>query len=298
MNKSPLKISDTSSRVALLLKELIKRTLTYNDMLQLFNDNNKKPVYTTVVLNKYLNTLRTLGLNIKREGGKYTLLNFLVQIALSDEEVKAFNNMGKNIIKYGTSSDFQTFLEFKKKILKFMDANSQNKMNNYIETYFATPLGAKIKLLGKICDDGLMVKIRYKGEIHTVEPKQILFIENNIYFECYKPKTYLIIKIPVEKVKVISQQPVKNKNTLCKNGVVFEIYGRLISNYKLKDGERVLNETHESMVIKTENEDYELLAKRLIRYKDNCKILKPVEFIKYFEKFTNKILALYENEVT
>ena len=103
-----------------------------------------------------------------------------------------------------------------------------------------------------------------------------------------------IVKFPIEKITLVKQQPLKNKNRMFTNSVVYEIYGRLKENYKLKDGERYLYEDEKRKVIKVENEDYELLAKRLIRYKNNCKVLKPENFQKYFKDFTNKILALYE----
>ena len=289
-----MRSSDSSARVALLLNELIKKPLDYSEIRKLFDDNNKKSVSTNEVLNKYINTLRTLGLNIKREEGKYTLYNFLVQIVLSKEEIDAFNNLQKDIAKFGTLKEVNTFYEIKKRILRFLDVNSQRKINTYIEQYLNTSVGVKIKLFGNYCEDGQSVKLRYKGEIYNIEPREVLFIENKIYLEGYSPKTMSIIKFPIEKITSIQQQPTKNRNQMFTNSVVYEIYGRLKDNYKLKDGERVLSEDETRKVIKTENEDYELLSKRLIRYKNNGKVLKPLSFQKYFNDFTDKILAFYE----
>ena len=296
MSKSYLKSSDTSSRVALLLRELIKRPLDYTDIMKLFDEKNKKPVYTTVVLNKYINTLRTLGLQIKRSEKKYTLLTFLYQIVLTDEEIHALNNFEVAILKFGTDKEIKTFLNIKRKILKFFDKKAQNELNNYTERYLTGMLGLKVKMLGKICDDGQNVKIRYKSEVFTVEPRQILFVDNKIYFECTDVKNFKIKKLPVEKVTLLKQLPLKNKNILLSNSVIYEISGRLANNYKLKDGEKLIANEGDKKVIKTENEDYELLSRRLIRYKNYCKILKPTEFRDYFEKFTDKILTMYEEE--
>lgn len=296
MSKSNLKISDTTKRVALLLKELIKRPLSYDDMLKLFSENGEKPVYTTEVLNKYINTLRTLGLQIKRIDGKYTLLTFLYQLVLSKQETEVFNNIETSILKYGTDKNIKCFLGLKKKILKFFDANSQREINNYVEQVLTTPLGLKIKMFEKICDDELTVKIKYNGEIITAEPRQILFSDNKIYFECLDTKKIEIRKLPIQKVSLILQQPAKNKNIMMASSVVYEIMGRLAQNYILKEGESIIFQNDEKKVIKAENEDYELLIKRLIRYKNNCKIIKPVKFRDYFEKYTDRILSLYEGE--
>ena len=294
MGKSLMHSSDSSARVALLLSELIKKPLNYSEIRKLFDDNNKKSVSTNEVLNKYINTLRTLGLNIKRKEGKYTLYNFLVQIVLTNEETEAFNKLQMNIAKYGSIREINIFYEIKKRILRFLDVNSQNEINTYIDQYLVNSLGIKVKLFAKLCDDGQILKIRFKGEIHNVEPIEVIFLENKIYLECYEPKIMSIVKFPIEKITLVKQQPLKNKNRMFTNSVVYEIYGRLKENYKLKDGERYLYEDEKRKVIKVENEDYELLAKRLIRYKNNCKVLKPENFQKYFKDFTNKILALYE----
>lgn len=297
MSKSQLKSSGTSSRVALLLRELIKRPLDYTDIMKLFDEKNKKQVYTTVVLNKYINTLRTLGLEIKRSEKKYTLLTFLYQIVLTDEEIQALNDLEITILKFGTDNEIKTFLEIKRKILKFFDKKAQNELSNYTERYLTSTLGLKVKMFGKLCDDKQNIKLRYKGEVFTVEPKRILFIDNKIYFECIDVKIFEIKKLPIEKITLLKQFPLKNRNILFSNSVVYEIFGRLANNYKLKDGESFIINEDGKKIVKTENEDYELLSRRLIRYKNYCKILKPIEFKDYFEKFTDKILSLYEEEI-
>ena len=221
----------------------------------------------------------------------------MVQITLTDKEIEAFKNLETCVIKYGTEKEVNSFYEIKKRILRFLDANSQNRISRYVERYFTTPLGVKMQLFGKYCDENLTIKIRYKGIMHDVEPREVIFTEDNTYLECYEPKTVSIIKFPLEKISFVKQQPSKSKNQMFTNSFVYEIYGRLKDNYKLKDGERVLLEDDEKKVIKVENEDYEILSKRLIRYKNNCKILKPEKFQKYFNSFTDKILALYEDEI-
>ena len=298
MTKSNLKTSETTKRVALLLKELVKKPLSYDDMLKLLSEKGEKPVYTTEVLNKYINTLRTLGLQVKRIDGKYTLLTFLFQLVLSKQETNVFNNLETSILKYGTDKNIKCFLDIKKKILKFFDVNSQREINNYVEQFLTTPLGLKIKMFEKICDDELTVKIKYSGETITVEPKQVLFTEKKIYFECFDIKKIETRKLPLQKITLVSQEPVKNKNIIASNAVIYEIRNRLAQNYILKEGESIIFQNDEKKVIKAENEDYELLTKRLIRYKNNCKIIKPVKFRYYFEKYTDKILSLYEIETS
>ena len=298
MEKSNLKTADTTMKIGKFLLELINNPMDYNEMFNFFAKKLNKPVYSKEVLSKYLNTLRALGLEIKKYNSKYYLVNFLCQVNLNADEIKAFNDLETSVLKYGTDKNIKTFYEFKRKILKFFDSESQLKINNYVEQVLTTELGLKIKQFGKICNDEQLIKISYEDEILTIEPKQILFYDNGIYLEGYEVKTYKARKLLLEKVNLIEQQPIKNKNFKMSNTVVYEISGKLASTYKLKEGETLLAENNQKLFIKNVNEDFEFLAKRLIRYKECCKIVLPKEFEEYFKNYIDKIICLYEKNET
>lgn len=292
--KSSLKTSDTTLKIGKFLLEFINIPMSYDEMFKFFDKKLNNPVYSKEVLSKYLNTLRALGLETKKHNNQYYLVNFLYQVNLSKDEVKAFNDLETSILKYGTDRNIKTFYEFKRKILKFFDYKSQSKINNYVEQVLTTKTGLKIKQFEKICNDEQQIKVSYKDEILTLEPKQILFYENRIYLEGYEAKTYKARKLLLEKVDLIEQQPVKNKNFKMFNTVVYEISGKLANTYKLKEGEVLLAKNNQKLFIKNMNEDFEFLARRLIRYKECCKILLPKEFEDYFKNYIDKILNMYE----
>ena len=294
MNENSLKTSETTLRVLKLFLELISRPMSYEEMLKFVNEKSKTPVYTKEVLGKYINTLRAIGLNIGKYKGKYYLLNFLVQINLTDKETDIFNEIETSVLKYGTNNNLKTFYNIKQKLLKFFDAQSQNKVTKYVEQVLTTNIGLKIKQFEKLCDDGQIIKILYGKNELTVEPKQIIYFENMIYLECYNTNNYQTRKLNLEKITLLEQQPIKNRNLAMINSVTYEISGKLASRYKLKEGEILLAQHSEKLFIKVENEDYEFLAKRLIRYKNCCKIIGPVEFREYFKNYTDKILELYK----
>ena len=77
------------------------------------------------------------------------------------------------------------------------------------------------------------------------------------------------------------------------NTIVYEISGKLANTYKLKEGEVLLAKNNQKLFIKNMNEDFEFLAKRLIRYKECCKVLLPKEFENYFKNYIDKILDMY-----
>ena len=296
MKTSNLKTSDTTIRVGKFLLELLNNPMSYDEMLKFFENKVENPVYTKEVLSKYLNTLRALGLEISKYKSKYYLLNFLFQINLNKEEIKAFNDIETSILRYGTDKNIKVFYDFKKKAIKFISPNSRKEINNYVEKFLTTDIGIKIKQFGKFCNDEQLLKISYEDEIIIVEPTQILFFENNIYLECYDTKNYKIRKLVLDKIDIIEQQPLKNKNIKMSNSAVFEISGKLASTYKLKEGETILAQHSQKIFVKNENEDFEFLAKRLIRYQRCCKVLQPQEFVEYFKNYTNKILDVYKSD--
>ena len=296
MAKANSKVSETILRVSNLLLKLMEKPLDYDEIFECFEKKVSTQVYTTEVLKKYFNTLRALGLEISKEKGKYILKNFLVQISLSKEEITAFNHMEISILKYGTNNNIIDFISFKKKLMKFLDKKSQEGINHIKVGFFNSKTGMKIKEFQQICDEGQRIKIEYKNQEMIVEPKDVSFINSKVYFECLDCVTATIKKLVLEKVKLISRQPLKNKNLNFQKSVVFELSGKLSKNYKLKEGESVLAENPNKLFVKNDNEDYEFLAQRLIRYKEFCKIIKPDEFKEYFVNYTDKILDIYKDE--
>lgn len=297
MIKTSIKKSETTMRISKLLLEFINRPMNYEEMFKYLEEKVKSPVYTTEVLNKYLNTLRALGLQIEKYNGKYYLLNFLTQIELNHAEADAFNSIEKSVLKYGTDSNIRTFIDIKQKILKFIDNESQKRINHYVNQSFTTEIGLKIKQFEKICDDAQKIKIEYNGELMVVEPKKVIFDENRIYLECNNSINFKLKKLLLEKINLISRQPTKNTNINMPNAVVYELSGKLSKTYKLKENEILLAQSDDKLFIKCENEDYEFLARRLIRYQNFCKIIKPIEFRDYFVDFLDKIISLYEDKL-
>lgn len=289
-----MKSSDTALRVGQLLLGLLEKPMNNDEIFKYFDDKSATPVYTTEVLNKYLNTLKTLGLQIEKINGKYHLLNFLTEISLTKEEIEAFNNIEQSVLKYGTDKNIKSFIDLKRKMIKFFDLNSQRGINHYVEQTFTTKLGLLVKQYEKICEDGQKIKLEYEGEVYTVEPKRLLFFENKIYLESFNLLDLKIKKFEIEKIKLIAQQPSKNTNIEISNSVIFELSGKLASIYKLKEGEVLVAKNDGKIFVKSTNEDYDFLARKLIRYKNSCKIIAPQEFKDYFIDFINKILKRYE----
>ena len=295
---SELKISDTIIRVSKLFLQFLETPMDFDDMFEFFNNVCKTPVYSKEVLNKYLNTLRAAGLRIERlKGGKYYLYNFLTAVNLNEKEIEAYKKLEISVLRFGNSKDIKTFLHFKRKMIKFFDENTQKQLNIPNIISFSSELNAQIKIFRKICEECQKIKIKYENKIYIVEPKEILFIDNLLYLECYNTNQSKKSRFPLNKITLLEREPSKNTEQNFTTTVLYELSGKLAHNYKLKEGESIIAEHDSKIFVKAVIDDYEFLARRLIRYKNLCKIIKPVEFREYFIDYTNKILDIYKDEL-
>lgn len=289
------KISNTTIRVSKLFLELLERPMDFNEMFDFFNKQHNTNIYSTEVLNKYINTLRAIGLKIKRINGKYHLLNSLTNIHLSKNEIAAFKELEIKIIEYGTNKNLLDFISLKRKILKFCDETTQKNLNMLNTKFFNSELGIKIKLFQNLCEDEQKIKIEYNNKEYIIEPKEVFFIENKPYLKAYNNTFSNINQFEIEKIKLFKQQPLKNTQIEIKRYALYELSGKLAKTYKIKEGEIIIAKHDTKIFIKCELDDYEILAKRLIRYKEFCKIINPTDFKEYFLNYTNNILKIYEN---
>lgn len=297
MNNKNTQISETFIKIAYIFLNLTKTPMDYDDIYKCLLNKSMEVEYSKETFNKYLNTLRALGLKIdKLSDGKYHLLNFFVQIELNQEEISAFKNFEANILKYGTNNNIHTLIMLKNRILKYFDYKSQQQLNELLDRDLNTKMGFLVKQFEKICNDNQKIVIEYEGEILTIEPKDINSYNNIVYLNCLDLKSLKNKKLILKRITLLKQLPVKNSFSFTSNPVVYELSGRLAKIYKIKPNEKVIFKHGQKLVIKSENEDYEFLARRLARYQDFCKILNPADFKEYFKNYIDKILKLYEDE--
>ena len=297
MTNEDKKVSETFLKVATILSCLMKKPMDYNEVFRFCLDSNVDNFLSKESFNKYINTLRALGLTIEKlPDEKYHLFNFFVQVQLNKEEIDAFKKFETAILKYGTDNNIKTLISLKTKFFRYFDIESQSFLNELLEQALNTKIGLLVKQFEKICNDSQKIVIEYEGKILTVEPKTISSYNNIIYLDCIDLKSFKSKKLILKRIHLIKQLPNKNSFSSIYNSVVYELSDRLAYNYKLKNNEQVVSKYGKKLVIKCENEDYEFLAGRLARYQTFCKILQPIEFKEYFKNYIDKIAKLYENE--
>ena len=128
----------------------------------------------------------------------------------------------------------------------------------------------------------------------TIELKDIIETGNSTYAVCYEKTEGCIYKINISSITSIKQMPQQISGMSYLKAVVFELYGRLASSYKLKRSEKVLNFGKNYITVSNSEEDRDILLHRLLKYGENCKIIKPKEVKEEFLNMTNEILRKLE----
>lgn len=301
----PEKKHDTGLRMLQILKIMLENDVSKSELIEkLKNVSNEKHVYTPEVILKYFNTFELLGLKlIKGEKCRYSLQNALFQVDFSEKELKILYKFIEDIKKLNNKSDEEIMRKLVLKLDKYTSYDltdfqkSMLKEEKYL--YNENVKENVITSLKNMIYDGQSVDLTYmenNGEESTVtvELKEIVEQRNHTYVVCYNPKVGRNKKISLDAITSIKQSPKKASGISCLNSVVFEIYGRLASVYKLKPSEKVLNFSNNHLTISNSEEDKDVLLRRLLKYGENCKIIRPKTLQKEFLTLTDDILKNLE----
>lgn len=259
----------------------------------------------SVNLNKYLNTLRLFGLNVKKEKGKYHLINPPYKIELTPTDIKALNNIKECAEKYPTSNNktFEEFinsfeLHFSEKTQMYIQSLETNSNTDF--SFYYDKLTNKIDICTKFCNEDFNVEIiYYKTDITKpikilAGTKELIYRNGSIKLNILNLKTNEHQLIPLDKIIDIKQNPKKNSMNFSNNKtVVYGLKGRLSKNYKLRPWETSSGPRGEWNVIFNKNEPEAELLTRLLKYGDQCVVFTPHDFKNKLQDKIKKTLALY-----
>lgn len=286
--KTSKKTGDACIRVLETLKFLHKNNASVQDIINLFEkiDPNNR-IYTNEVILKYINTLKVFGFRFIKQKDKYVLLNSPNQLEFKKDDLKALyllENSANQLPEERLKEEINNFLqELEKRFndntrLLFHSATKPDFVN------FKFDYGKymmQIKEYEKYCADGQKIKVIYKDKTETqtstmVEPNEIKYIENEVFLSVYNPISAQIQDINFNSIIKVEQLPLKSnpKNMLA--SVTFKLKDNLAKVYKLREGEKLLEiNPDSSVVILNQQEDQNLLLKRLMRYGENCEVISP-----------------------
>lgn len=286
--KTSKKTGDACIRVLETLKFLHKCNASVQDIINHFEKiDPHNRIYTNEVILKYINTLKVFGFRFIKEKDKYVLLNSPNRFDFDKEELKALyllENSAKLLPEEKLEDEIEKFLQELEK--NFSDntrlhSHSATKPDFINLKFDYSKYLNEIQEYEKYCLDGQRIKVVYKNknEIQTsamVEPNEIKYIENEVFLSVYNPISAQIQDINFNSIIKVEQLPLKSnpKNMLA--SVTFKLKDNLAKVYKLREGEKLLQlDPDGSLVILNQQEDQNLLLKRLMRYGENCELISP-----------------------
>lgn len=285
---------DSCVRVLEFLKLLTKEDI---DIKELEYDKRFKDIEAPETFLKYISTLEASEIDVRKIEKKYSLCKFLEEIELDDKEIDLIVTVRKAFDACCLEKERGFLDQFLSKLLKSLTLNSKQKLDLKLKSLKNSETNRKIAAIAndfqKYVDLAQKLKITYDGETSIVIPKGIEIYEDRVLLDVYNPKkaeNYKFLTHNIEKIEIL---PIRVVPVNVTSSVVFEVYGRLIVNYRLRDGERVESFSDEKKVIINTGEDKKALIKRLMKYGENCKITSPKflqqEMLDELEKVENKL---------
>lgn len=285
---------DSCVRVLEFLKLLTKEDI---DIKELEYDKKFKDIEAPETFLKYISTLEASEIDVRKIEKKYSLCKFLEEIELDDKEIDLIVTVRKAFDACCLEKERGFLDQFLSKLLKSLTLNSKQKLDLKLKSLKNSETNRKIAAIAndfqKYVDLAQKLKITYDGETSIVIPKGVEIYEDRVLLDVYNPKkaeNYKFLTHNIEKIDIL---PIRVVPVNVTYSVVFEVYGRLIVNYRLRDGERVESFSDEKKVIINTGEDKKALIKRLMKYGENCKITSPKflqqEMLDELDKVENKL---------
>lgn len=300
----PDKTFDTGIRLLEILKIFLEKEVSKKDIIEMLKTGiSVDGVYTNEVFIKYFNTLEMLGFKLARNKGVYSLRNSVTQISLSKDEVKVFTDLIRYISKIHNKTIETSLRRILYMSVKFINNESQERIFAALDEKQTEINNGNnmVNLLESFLNDKQMVSLTYiRNNVEKTmitEIKEIIEKKGDFIVVCYDPVNARNKKIYAKSIISVTQLPRRTSGVNRLNTVIFKLYGRLASSYKLKASEKSIDFVPGCLTVSNSEEDRDTLLKRLLKYGENCQIIQPLDVKKNFISLTDDILRNLQEEV-
>jgi hypothetical protein len=130
------------------------------------------------------------------------------------------------------------------------------------------------------------------GETCVCYPQAIEVRKGKINFVISKRNAF--VRVNPDDVLDIEFLSKNKKFQYMSSQVVFEMYGKLARNYRLRENEQILRVKDDgTIIVQNLFEDKEKLLHRLLRYDSSCKVIHPTEFAEEMQNVIDDTLSNY-----
>ncbi len=300
------KYNDSCLKIFALLLLLSDGVADFADVIKLFADENGKvSPNSNVTLNKYLNTLKIFGVEVKKVKNKYYLLNMPFNFHFTEEDLYAVALI-KSALTILPKGKNKTNIERLLKDLQNRYDSSTKKLDvavtssrNYDLSFYFTKFEKQIENFERYCQEGNNLEVIYNQNGNDVTlicvPREVKYMENYVCISVFNNLTHQIFDIPIDCVKSLKQLGTKVVAQQVCTTVIFKLKGDLIKRYKLRDWEysKGLDENGWLTIVNS-GEDFDVLAKRLFKYDYNCVVISPKSLRDHILEMIASTLRNYE----
>lgn len=307
MKKISEKYNEACIKVFDMLKLLSKGTAYYSDIIELFNpDENNPTAGAHVILNKYLNTLKIFGINIYKSKNIYHLQNSFYSLNLDKNDIKMLQLLKTSGLILSNTKQKEQFDNFVHDVEMRLTStsrellNSTNDSDNLRRSEYFTKYRDLISKCEGYCNDNSKLEISFYADSKEYKlictPKDITFINQNIYLSVFNHLSRQIFDIPIDKITAIKQMPVLSATREAPMTVVYKIRNNLAKAYRLREWETTDGKIDEDgwLTIVNNNENFDVLIKRLMRYDVCCQVVSTKNFRERMLSTIDETLANYE----
>ena len=307
MKKISDKYNEACIKIFDMLKLLSKGTAHYSDMIELFNpDENNPAAGAHVILNKYLNTLKIFGINIYKSKNIYYLQNSFYSLNLDKNVVKMLQLLKTSGLILSNNKQKEQFDNFVNDIEMRLTStsreilNSANDSDNIKRGEYFIKYRDLIAKCETYCNDNLKMEISFSADTKEYKlictPKEITYINRKAYLSVFNHLSRQIFDIPIETITGMKQMPVLANIREVPMTVVYKIRNNLAKSYRLREWETTDGKIDENgwLTIVNNNENFDVLIKRLMRYDICCQVVSPKSFRERMIATIDETLANYK----
>ncbi|MBQ9246179.1 WYL domain-containing protein [bacterium] len=294
--QNSLWMSTTGYRILLLLRVLIQKSCTVDELVDVVSNNpyvNKYASKDTIRMD--INTLKAAGCVITRPSKannyKYELLKHPFVFSLSDSELQTLINVRELLAKNLTIDEIFVLNTLYSKIINLtFDEDKIDFIKN------SSPLiNIDKEIYNELSNPNILNKkllIKYKSpkfgeEKFYIIPLKILYENEKVYLQCFNYKYNSVGLLNVERIlKIESIDIHTNSDMPMIYDVVYEVSNIRNKDFKLNDNEIILEQIENKIIIKAKVENEFIFVQRLLQLGTNFRIISP-DFLK--EKLVNKI---------
>lgn len=285
------KSNKTNKNSIQLTKLLLDGFVSKDELEEILNI--KEPTFY-----KYLKLLKEAGFKIKRKEDKYSILSFFRKMEFKKFEITTLAclfTIAKTKLPLNLKTEAFDFLD---KISHLSGTCDYNEITKKVEDLKILEDKEKlsnekmIKQLEKCILERSTVEITFKNKKkELLKPLGFVYGIKKIYINFLDINNQELKRIFLSKIIKITPKASIYHSLDEKRETIFELYGKLISTYMLKDEERIIEKTKEKLVIANSSSDKNILFQRLLRYDILCKVVLPLCDVEAFQKLIDKSIS-------